>query len=205
MLEFEKNYCHFRKQYPWIFQYAKIHAKIKKLTFRTKAALFGYFWTGIRKSHCHIWNQHPEFVYLQNFVKKRKCLYLEPTISVFLGWNSKILLSYLKSASSNFSCIWCKKNSLSLGPKMLEILKDYCHIWNQHPQICQTAKFLEKMKMSKFGTKNALFGIFWLEFENNILIFEISTLNFIKLQNFLEKWKCLNLGPKMPYLGIFGL
>ena len=42
------------------------------------------------------------------------------------------------------------------------ILKNYCHISNQHPQIC-------------------------------------------KFANFGKKQKCLNLGPKMPYLGIFGL
>ena len=28
-VEFEKNYCHFRSQYPQIFQYAKFHAKLK--------------------------------------------------------------------------------------------------------------------------------------------------------------------------------
>ena len=48
-------------------------------------------------------------------------------------------------------------------------------------------------------------GIFGLEFENNIVIFEISTLEFVKLQNFAKKQKCLNLGPKIPHLGIFGL
>ena len=58
------------------------------------------------------------------------------------------------------------------------ILKNYCHIWDQHPQICQKwvfnsyskfqclrisviAKFCEETKMPKFGTKNALFGYFW--------------------------------------------
>ena len=46
---------------------------------------------------------------------------------------------------------------------------------------------------------------FGLESENNIVIFEISTLEFIQLQNFAEKQKYLNLGPKMPYLCIFGL
>ena len=42
------------------------------------------------------------------------------------------------------------------------------------------------------------------EFENNIVIFEISTVEFVCLQNFAKKQKCLNLGSKMPYLGIFG-
>ena len=48
-------------------------------------------------------------------------------------------------------------------------------------------------------------GIFGLEFENNIVIFEINTLEFVKLLNPVKKWKCLTLGPKMPYLGIFRL
>ena len=46
-------------------------------------------------------------------------------------------------------------------------------------------------------------GILGLEFEKNIVIFEISTLKFVKLQNFAKKQKRLNLRPKMPYLGIF--
>ena len=48
-------------------------------------------------------------------------------------------------------------------------------------------------------------GIFELEFENNIFIFEISTLELVYLQNFGKKQKCLNLGLKMPYFGTFGL
>ena len=46
-------------------------------------------------------------------------------------------------------------------------------------------------------------GILGLVFENNIAIFEISNLEFALLQNFTKKQKCLNLGPKIPYLGIF--
>ena len=45
--------------------------------------------------------------------------------------------------------------------------------------------------------------IFGLEFENNNVIFKISSLEFVKLQNFAKKQTCLNLGPKIPYLGIF--
>ena len=46
-------------------------------------------------------------------------------------------------------------------------------------------------------------GILGLVFENNIAIFEISNLEFALLQNFTKKQKCLNLGGKIPYLGIF--
>ena len=48
-------------------------------------------------------------------------------------------------------------------------------------------------------------GIFGLEFESNIDVLDITTLEFAKLQNFVKKWKCLNLGLKIPSLGIFGL
>ena len=48
-------------------------------------------------------------------------------------------------------------------------------------------------------------GIFGLEFKNSFVIFEISTLKFVYLQNFPTRQKCLNLGPKMPDLGILGL
>ena len=34
--------------------------------------------------------------------------------------------------------------------------------------------------MSKFGTKNALFGYFWPRIKKTIVIFEISTLEFAK-------------------------
>ena len=35
------------------------------------------------------------------------------------------------------------------------------------------------MEMTKFGTKNAFSGIFWVEFENSIVIFEIRTLEVV--------------------------
>ena len=78
---------------------------------------------------------------------------------------------------------------------------------------------MQKIKILKSGTKDARFrmkkclnlgpkipdlGIFALEFENNIVTFEISTLKFVYLRNFTEK-KYLNSGPKMPDLGMFGL
>ena len=34
--------------------------------------------------------------------------------------------------------------------------------------------------MTKFGIKNALFGYFWARILKNIVIFEISTLKFVK-------------------------
>ena len=42
-------------------------------------------------------------------------------------------------------------------------------------------------------------------FRKTIVVFEISTLKFVYLQNFTKNQKCLNLGPNMPDLGILRL
>ena len=46
---------------------------------------------------------------------------------------------------------------------------------------------------------------FWLEFENAIAIFEISTLKFVELHDFTKKQKSLNMGLKTTYLCVFRL
>ena len=73
-----------------------------------------------------------------------------------------------------------------------------------------------KIKILKFGTKMSDLHIFGVEFENTIVIFEIYVLEFVLLQSLVQKqksWKkkiswrkrkCLNLAPKIVYLGIFG-
>ena len=47
-------------------------------------------------------------------------------------------------------------------------------------------------------------GILGLEIETYIVIFEISSLDFVLLQNFVRKRRTyLNLGRRIPYLSIF--
>ena len=41
------------------------------------------------------------------------------------------------------------------------MFKSYCRICNQHPPICLIAKFRARIRILKFGTENALFGVFW--------------------------------------------
>ena len=45
-------------------------------------------------------------------------------------------------------------------------------------------------------------SIFELKFENTIVTFEISVLEIVLLQSSVPKEKSLNLGLKMPFLGI---
>ena len=69
----------------------------------------------------------------------------------------------------------------------------YCKVW------CKTKKSLN------LGPKILYLYIFGLEFENNIVIFEISALKFVSVQILVQKEKSLNLGSTMPYLGILNL
>ena len=86
------------------------------------------------------------FENLQSFVQNKKISNLGPKLA-YLGtsnWNLKKLLSYLTPAPSTLSK--CKvplktKNVLVCGQKafiwvLVVILKNYCHIWNQHSRIC---------------------------------------------------------------------
>ena len=56
-----------------------------------------------------------------------------------------------------------------------------------------------------FGQKGVILIFLGKNFKRSIVIFEISTLKFLYLQNFMKKQKYLNLGPKLHNLGIFGL
>ena len=70
------------------------------------------------------------------------------------------------------------------------------------PSNLSIAKFGLKTRILKFGTKIALFG---LGIENTIVTIKISVLKFAEMHDFVQQKKCLNLGPKIPYLGIFGM
>ena len=86
------------------------------------------------------------------------------------------------------------------------ILKNYFHIWNHHPQIYIIVKFCKKIKMPKFGTKNALFGFFRARILKKLLSYLKSTpWNLLNSKMFWRNKNCLNLGPAMPYLSIFGV
>ena len=54
--------------------------------------------------------------------------------------------------------------NFNLEPKLPSLdwhLKNYGHIWNQHPRICRNVKFQKNVQNPKFSTKNTLFGYVW--------------------------------------------
>ena len=111
--------------------------------FGTKNALFGYFWATILKNYCHIWNHHLRISVIAKFCEETK----------MPKFGAKNVL---------FGYFWPKMPYLGIFGQ--EFQKYYCHIWNQDPQICLIVKFCKKTKIPNFGTKNALLGIFGLEF-----------------------------------------
>ena len=123
-------------------------------------------------------------------------------------------MSYLKLASSNLlTCNVSSKNkkTLNLGPKIpylgifgLQFNKNYYQIFNQYSRICETIKFHPKQQKNNLGPK-MLYWVFGLECSKTIVIFVINALQFVQLQSFVQKLEFLNLGPKMPKLGVFGL
>ena len=124
-LEFEKKYCHIWNQHPRICLIAKYREIMKMPKFGTKSALFGYFWARILKNYCHIWNQHLRISVIAKFCEETKM----PKF----GTKNDLLGIFDQEC-----VIW-----VFLGKN---VLKNYCHIWNQHPQICLFAKFHEKTK-----------------------------------------------------------
>ena len=93
------------------------------------------------------------------------------------------------------------------------ILKSYCHIWNQRPQVFISAKFCKKRKIRKCRSKNDFLKIFaqklfiWLFQGNNlekpIVVFEIRTLKFVQLEKCSKKTKTLKIGNKNTLLVYF--
>ena len=112
----------------------------------------------------------------------------------------------MKSAPSNLpNCELSQKIKNALfGYFQARILKNCCHIWSQHPQIYQVAKFPGKTKMPKFGTKNALFRYFWARILNTIYC-HISNQHpqICQIAKFCEETKLPKFGTKNALFGYF--
>ena len=130
-IESSKNYHHIWNQHFQIGLIAKFCKKAKMSKFETNNSLSRYFWARIFKK-------------VLSSLKSVSSNYSKSKIL-------KELWSYLKSAPQNLSNWkiflknWKCLNFLlnmhylrSFGPDFSE---NYCHIWNQHPKICQFAKF----------------------------------------------------------------
>ena len=77
--------------------------------------------------------------------------------------------------------------------------KRFCYICHQRPL---RGKFHVECKKFQFGTETIFFRLALKKLLSHL---KSAPSNFSNCQNFVKKLKCLNLGPKLPYLNIFGL
>ena len=97
-----------------------------------------------------------------------------------------------------------KKTFLNVGPKLFYLgtvgleLEKATVLWFFYISTLKffQTKFCSKIKILRFGTKIVLIGYFRLTFQKTNVEFEISILEFVNMQSFVQKQKNLNLGPK---------
>ena len=106
-----------------------------------------------------------------------------------------------------------KKTFLNVGPKLFYLgtfgleLEKATVLWFFYISTLKffQTKFCSKIKILRFGTTIVLIGYFRLKFQKTNVEFEISILEFVNMQRFVQKQKKLNLGPKILHLGFIGL
>ena len=133
------------------------------------------------------------------------------------------------------SKVWCKNQNTSLysGQTLSRLFMDgreqkgrlifkICHVYSkiirlgsytlpkEDPKniwiVWHTSWVLARLHISaEVGNFWHYLPIFGLEFESNVVTYEISPLEFLWLQPFCERVKVLKFRPKVPYLGIFGV
>ena len=153
-----------------IFLNRKFQTKIKILKFGTNIALIGYFRLEFQKSNILFVISFREFVSRQSFIQNKKTLNLSPKapyLGIFgLQFNKNYCKIFKQHSQICENKVSSKTKKIFFRPKMLYLplwagmLKNYCHICNQRPPIYLMAKFRAKMRILKFGFKNALFGCF---------------------------------------------
>ena len=103
-----------------------------------------------------------------------------------------------------------KQKSLNLEQKVplvcyfwARTFKNCCHISNQHPQICLFAKFHEKARMPKFGTKNVWFRYFGAKIWKQYYHIWYQHFQIFLITKFCGKIKMFKVGTKNALLGHF--
>ena len=101
-----------------------------------------------------------ELLLLKNFVRKQKCLNLEPKITYFDIFDPKLIIWIFFGRNFRKTIVMFEISNLKL-------------VYLQN--------FTKKQKSLNSGPEMPHLGILRLELENNIVIFEISTLEFVLL------------------------
>ena len=107
--------------------------------------------------------------------------------------------------------LWRKNNAKIWDKNCLIWVFLRCHLktilsyLKSAPSNLPSFKISSKIKISKFETKTALFGYFWARILKNFSQIWNQHPRSRLIANFCDKLKMPKFGPKMLYLGIFGL
>ena len=139
-----------------IFLFVKFLEKTKISKFGTENFWFMYFWAGIWKQYCHVWNQHPRICLTEKICKKTDIRKFG-TKNAWLGYFWATILKKYYDIWNQHPWIWliAKYFKIMKMPKFGtkkalfgcswgRILKRYCHIWNQLFKLVQLQNFLKK-------------------------------------------------------------
>ena len=137
------------------------------------------------QNYCHIWSQYLHISLTVKFCEVTKMPKFAIKNALFLYFWAKVfnkLYSYLKSARSK---LWKSKNVSICAHKCLIWV---FFVWNlktilsylKSAPIVLIGKFREKIRIPNLWTKMTYLGSFGREFQKTIIIFEISTLEFVK-------------------------
>ena len=107
--------------------------------------------------------------------------------------------------------ISCKKTFLNVGPKLFYLgilgleLEKATVLWLFYISTLKffQIKFCPNTNILKFRTKIVLIGYLALEFQKTNVKFEISILEFVNMQNFIQNQKNFKLGTKDTLLKYF--
>ena len=146
----------------------QISSKNKKnIKLGSKNILIRYFWAAIlKKNYSQIFNQHSRICETFKISSKTKKISLGPKM-LYLGFWAGMLSNW-QSTPSNLSNskFLAKTRILKFGTKKcliwmfgVAVLKNNCHIWNQHPRILQ--RFVQKNKNPYIWDDKRQICVFW--------------------------------------------
>ena len=135
-------YCQIWKKHRQIFQIAIFSKKNENAWISDQKFLIWDFFRCVFKNCYHVWNQHPQICLVAKIFKKIKMPNFGPKLPYWLFLTNNALFGYF----------------------LARIIKNYWHIWNQHPQICRTPKvFTKELKDLYLGPAFPYLAIFRVE------------------------------------------
>ena len=149
-----------------------------------------FFWAGIWKQYCHIWDQHPRICLIEKICEIMKMPKFGTKHVLFGCFWAEIWKQYCHISNQHPRiCLIAQFRELikmskfetiiNLGIFGLECYKAIVIFQNITLELVKLRNVVKKLKCLNLGPSMHYLGTFGMKFENNIVIFQISTLKFV--------------------------